>query len=279
MMPSIFEYLDYRKFLHDFYDEKKRKNPHFSYQIWAHSAGFRSKSFFPEVISGKKNVSDDAVDTIARSVGLDGKSFSYFEALVAFNQAKTHEQKARAWARLSEFNRRSSARLLVRDQHDFYQQWYHHTVRELITIHDIGNDWERLAALVVPAITPRMAKASVALLLRLGLIRKKGRRYELTDAVVTSGDEVRSVAVTEFHLQNLDIAKKAVTDFPSSERDISCVAAALSPKGFAAAKEEVRRFREKLVAIVEKDAGQDRVFHVNIQLYPTSAGNKGAQPS
>jgi uncharacterized protein (TIGR02147 family) len=278
-MPSIFEYLDYRKFLRSFYDEKKRKNPHFSYQIWAHSAGFRSKSFFPEVISGKKNVSDDAVDTIARSAGLGGKSFSYFEALVAFNQAKTHEQKARAWARLSEFNRRSSARLLVRDQHDFYQKWYHHTVRELIVMHDIGNDWERLASLVVPAIAPHQAKASVALLLRLGLIRKKARRYELTDAVVTSGDEVRSVAVTEFHLQNLDIAKKTVTDFPSSERDISCVAAALSPQGFAAVKEEVRRFREKLVAIVEKDAKQDRVYHVNIQLYPTSAGNKGAQPS
>jgi uncharacterized protein (TIGR02147 family) len=78
MMPSLFEYLDYRKFLRDFYEEKKRKTPHFSYQIWAHSAGFRSKSFFPEVISGKKNVSGDAVDTVARSVGLDGKSFAFF---------------------------------------------------------------------------------------------------------------------------------------------------------------------------------------------------------
>jgi uncharacterized protein (TIGR02147 family) len=278
-MPSIFEYLDYRKFLHDFYNEKKRKNPHFSYQTWANKAGFRSKSFFPELISGKKNIAGDAIDSIAHSIGLDGKSFAYFETLIAFNQSKTHEQKARSWARLAEFNRRSSARLLIRDQHDFYRQWYHHTVRELIVMHDIANDWERLASLVVPAITPRQAKVSVALLLRLGLIRKTGKRYELTDAVVTSGDEVRSVAVTEFHLQNLDIAKKAVTGCPSAERDVSCVAAALSPQGFAAVKEEVRRFREKLVAIVEKDANQDRVFHVNVQLYPTSAGSSGAKPS
>lgn len=278
-MPSIFEYLDYRKFLRDFYNEKKRKNPHFSYQIWAHVAGFRSKSFFPGLISGKKNVSGSAVDTIARSIGLGGKSFAYFEALVAFNQAITHEQKSRAWIKLTEFNRRSSARLLVRDQHDFYRQWYHHTVRELIVMHDIGDDWERLASLVVPAITPRQAKASVGLLLRLGLVKKKGRRFELTDTVVTSGDEVRSVAVTEFHLQNLDIAKKAVTDVPSFGRDISCVAAALSPKGYGAVKEEVRRFRERLVSIVEKDTEQDRVYHVNIQLYPTSKSSQGEQPS
>jgi uncharacterized protein (TIGR02147 family) len=279
MMPSIFEYLDYRKFLRDFYTEKKRKNPHFSYQIWAHSAGFRSKSFFPELISGKKNVASGAVDTIARSIGLDGKSFAYFEALVAFNQAVTHKQKARAWAKLTEFNRRSSARLLMQSQHDFYRQWYHHTVRELIVMHDIGSDWERLASLVVPAITPRQAKASVRLLLRLGLVRKKGKRFELTDTVVTSGDEVRSVAVTEFHLQNLDVAKKAVTDVPSIERDISCVAASLSPKGYGAVKEEIRRFRERLVNIVEKDAEQDRVYHVNIQLYPTSKCGRREKPS
>jgi uncharacterized protein (TIGR02147 family) len=278
-MPSIYEYLDYRKFLRDFYHEKKCKNPHFSYQMWAHGTGFRSKSYLPEVISGKKNIADDAIDSIARSLGLDGKAFAYFEVLIAFNQAKTHDQKARTWARLSEFNRRSSARLLVRDQHDFYRQWYHHTVRELIVMHDIGSDWERLASLVVPAISPREAKASVALLVRLGLVRKKGKRYELTDAVVTSGDEVRSVAITEFHLQNLDVAKKAVTDCASEDRDISCVAASLSQQGLTAVKEEVRRFRERLVAIVEKDAKQDRVYHVNIQLYPTSKANTGEQAS
>jgi uncharacterized protein (TIGR02147 family) len=277
-MISIFEYLNYRTFLRDFYNEKKRKAPHFSYQIWAYNAGFRSKSLFPELISGKKNITDDAIDPIAHSMGLESKSFAYFEALVTFNQAKTHGQKARAWARLAEFNRRSNARLLVRDQHDFYRQWYHHTIRELIVLNDIGNDWKRLASLVVPPIKPFQAKASVALLVRLGLVRKKGRRYELADAVVTSGDEVRSVAVTEFHLQNLDVAKKAITECPSSQRDISCVAAALSPEGLAAVKEEVRRFREKVVAIVGKDTKQDRVYHVNIQLYPTSTSNRGKQP-
>jgi uncharacterized protein (TIGR02147 family) len=277
-MPSLFEYLDYRKYLRDFYYERKRINPRFSYQIWANNAGFRSKSFFPELISGKKNVGDDAVDMIARSIGLDGKSFAYFEALIAFNQAKTHDQKTRAWARLSEFNPRSSVRLLVRDQHDFYRKWYHHTVRELLVMNDINDNWERLATLVRPAITPRQAKASVALLLRLGLVLKKGEKYELTDAVVTSGDEVRSVAVTEFHLQNLDVAKNAVTEFPAPERDISCVAAALSPQGFLAVKEEVRRFREKIVAIIAQDTRQNRVFHINVQLYPTSTGASGGEP-
>ncbi|HUI91796.1 MAG TPA: TIGR02147 family protein [Chitinivibrionales bacterium] len=273
-MKPIFEYLDYRRYLLDYYNEKKRKNPRFSYQTWAYSAGFRSKSYFPELISGKKSAGDDAVGSIARSIGLEGKTFAYFEALVAYNQAKIHEQSLRAWARLNDFNRRSSARLLMRDQHDFYRQWYHHTVRELIVMNDIGGDWKRLASLVVPAITPRQAKASVKLLLRLGLVQKKGKRYELTDAVVTSGDEVKSVAVAEFHLQNLDIAKKAVKEIPASERDVSCVAASLSKQGYAEVKEEVRKFREKLVSIVEKDREQERVYHVNVQLYPTSAAGK-----
>ncbi len=53
-MPNIFNYMDYREFLEDFYDEQKSANKAFSYQYFANKAGFKSKSFIKLVIDGKK---------------------------------------------------------------------------------------------------------------------------------------------------------------------------------------------------------------------------------
>jgi len=33
-MPNIFEYMDYREYLEDYYLEKKRANPAFSFQVF-----------------------------------------------------------------------------------------------------------------------------------------------------------------------------------------------------------------------------------------------------
>jgi uncharacterized protein (TIGR02147 family) len=60
-MPNIFNYLNYRDFLKDYYEEHKAKSPCFSYKYLANKAGFKSKSFFHEVITGKKNLSKDSM--------------------------------------------------------------------------------------------------------------------------------------------------------------------------------------------------------------------------
>ena len=60
-MPNIFNYQDYRKFLGDYYEEKKASNSAFSYQNFSRKAGFASKSFVFNVINGRKNLSRASV--------------------------------------------------------------------------------------------------------------------------------------------------------------------------------------------------------------------------
>jgi uncharacterized protein (TIGR02147 family) len=269
-MAVIYDYLNYRDFIRDFYKEQKAKKASYSFQVMANKAGFKSKSFFADVISGKKNLSRNSVFSMAKALGLTGKAFSYFEALVAFNQASSHDQKNHFFEKLSEFNKRSKSKQVLKEQYEFYSRWYHHTIRELITIIDFKEDYNLLARLVQPSITAGQARESVRLLIDLGLIRKRGTRYILADNIITTGDEVRSVAVTNFHLQNLHCAAQSITNCSSEARDISSIVAVLSPHGFATVKEEIQRFRKKLLSIVDSDNAQKRVYHINFQLFPTS---------
>jgi len=133
---------------------------------------------------------------------------------------------------LSEYNKRNIARIVQKKQYDFYTKWYHNTIRELVTIADFKEDYIKLARMVKPSITPQQARQSVALLLQLGLIEKKHGRYIQTDRAISTGDEVYSLGIQNFHVQNLVMAADAVSLCPAEERDISTLVVGLSPKGF-----------------------------------------------
>jgi uncharacterized protein (TIGR02147 family) len=270
-MPNIFDYMDYREFLEDFYQEKKAHNPHFSFQLFAEQAGFGSKSFIKLVIDGKKNLGDQSLEQLNRALKLNDKAFAFFKDLVSFNQASSLQLRNFYFEKLVSYNKRSAGRLLLQQQYDFYSKWYHNTIRELVVAVDFHEDYENLARLVKPAITARKARQSVELLLKLGLIRKKtGGGYEQVDTVITTGDEVRSLAVQNFHQQNLALASQTIDTVKSSQRDISCLVLGLSQEGFRKAKSEIQQFRKKLLQIAQDEKTISSVYHVQFNLFPTS---------
>jgi uncharacterized protein (TIGR02147 family) len=269
-MANVFNYLNYRVFIRDFYLEQKARNKGFSYQKLAWKAGFRSKSFFKDVIEGNKNMSPASAFSVAGALGLEGESFSYFEALVAFNQVKTAAEKEHCFRKLAQYHKRGKSQLIAKDRFEFYSRWYHNTIRELATLVDFGDDYALLGRLVRPAISAGKARASVRLLLRLGLLIRERDRYRQADASVTTGDEIVSAAVGGFHVKNMGLASASLDTCPTGERDISCLVAGLSPAGFASVKSEIRAFRKKLVDLIRNDAPATRVYHINFQLFPTS---------
>jgi len=269
-MPAIYNYLNYREFLHDYYQERKRTHPGFSYQVLANKAGFKSKSFLAHVIDGEKNLSEESAVALGAAINLKEKELVYFELLVAFNQAKTHTQKDQLFSRIAQMNSVTRSRLVSRNQYDFYSRWYHNTIRELAAIIDFKDDFSLLARYVKPRITARQACQSVNLLLRLGMIKKNDGRYVQSDPDITTGDTVQSFAIENFHLQNLNLAGQSLDICPAQQRDLSCMVVGLSQENFMRIKDEIRSFRKKLVQIIGTEKKPDRVYHIAMQLFPTS---------
>lgn len=273
-MPDIYQYLDYRDYLHDYYKEKKEKVPTFSYQVFANKAGFKSRSFLSDVIEGRKNLSENSLFSIGKALNLPELEFLYFKNLVFFNQAKNHRQKDHFFKCLTESNQAVVAKLVLSNQYEYYSHWYHSTIRELVTIVDFKEDYALLARCLRPAISPRMARQSVDLLLRLGLIIKKEDRYEQVDTDITTGDTVCSLAIENFHLQNLNLAGESLDSFGAHERDISCIVSSMSRSRFTQVKKEISLFRSKLIAMInmpdQHGTEKKRVYHLNMQLFPTT---------
>src|SRR4051812_38461953 len=92
-MPEIFEFSDYRKYLKELLEEKKKENRQFSHRAVLQKMGISSTGFLANVLSGRKNLTPDQVGKLSAILKLKAGEARFLECLVLFNQARTLEDK------------------------------------------------------------------------------------------------------------------------------------------------------------------------------------------
>lgn len=271
-MKSVFEYTDYRRYLREYYDERKKVMPQFSYQYLADKAGFRTKTFLHKVMKGEKALSRDGTLKVADAIKLSKQETAFFEALVCFNEARSPKQRDYYRKRMQELAGHKDARRLRTAQFDYFGKWYHAVIRELATLFDWNDDYALLARTLSPPISPDEARGSVELLLEHGLLKKTGAgRYLQTDMAVTTGAYVTTAIVHDYQRAAMRLAEEALGRYRKEMRDISTLTVGISHTGFERIRDELTAFRERLARIVAEDEPADRVYQMNFQLFPVTA--------
>lgn len=272
-MPNIFEYTDYRKYLADWFEEKKKAQPAFSYTSFAQKAGFSDRGFFHNVIHGKRNLTKESLVKVSQAIGHSMAEAEYFENLVFFNKSADLKDRNYFYEKLNgvKSTEKSAVKALQtrKDQYEFYSKWYHCAVRSLIDMYPFKNDFRWLAKNIFPPITPSQAKQSVQLLKKLGLIqRQKNGAFKLASKSITTGSEIVSLAVHNFHKEAADLAKNALERVPLDKRNITGLTLGISKKTYLKLCEEIQQFRSKIVRIAEQDEEADRTYQLNFHLFP-----------
>ena len=85
-MKPITEYEDYRLYLRDFYEERKKTSV-FSWREFAKLAGFSSSGYLKLVCDGKTRLSKIGAVKVAPAMGLAGFQADYFCLMVEFCDA------------------------------------------------------------------------------------------------------------------------------------------------------------------------------------------------
>lgn len=267
-MVDIFTYLDYRRFLHDVYAERKAKSKYFSYRYLAQKTGLKSVGFFTWILQGKRNLSPRLVLKFAEAFKLNKQETAYFELLVSYNQAKSHEEKKHYFDRIAA-HKRPSAKIVDSNQYEFYEKWYYSAIREIIAIQPVKDDFAKLGKSLTPSISGTEARKAVELLEKLGLVAKNEAGFFVrNDSTISTGESWKSLAIAHFQLQTLDLAKQAMDRFPKSERDVSTLTLSCSLETFAAIRERLKGLRQELAEMVKNDPNPECVYQCNLQVFP-----------
>lgn len=269
---DVFEYLDYRAFLRDYYVEQKARGRGFSYRAFSKRAALRSPNYLKLVIDGARNLTDAMAGRFAAASGLEDEEAEYFVDLVAFDQAKNATERAKGYAKLTGFRRYRKSHQLELAQDEYHSQWYLPAVRELAARSDFVEDPAWIAATLRPRITTREAKRAVEILLATGLLgRDEKGEIALSEPLVSTGAEARSVRVVSYHRTMLERASASIDLFDASQRDISSLTLCLGADGLARLKKRIQRFRRELLELSALEDDPEQVIQVNFQLFPLSA--------
>ncbi len=274
---DVFSYLSYRAFLRDAYVNLKQNQRGFSFRWFSRKAGLSSPNFLKLVMDGKRNLSSRGAQAFATALGLSGREASFFYELVDFEQADTAADKNRAWDRLSSYQGHRRVRALERHQFDYLSRWWNPAIRELVALPTFRDDPEWIAQQLRPAITAAQAASALELLLGLGfVVRGEDGRLAQSEPLLSTGPEVRSLAVGNFHRQMMQRAAEAIELVDRSEREISGLTVALSHTTFQLFKDKIHALRSELLELSGRETAPDRVIQVNFQLFPLAVVNEPA---
>lgn len=275
-MISLFNYTDFRKFLTDYYLDRKKEQPRFSYRSLTAAGGINAGNF-ARMLKGERNLSLAAALKLARALKLNKRERGYFQAMVLFAQAESHEDKKRHFEELMAF-KESTVRILDANQYRFYEKWYYSAVREALAIVPVTDaDFGALGRYIVPAITEKQVAAAIALLLDLHLAEKDSAGlYRRTDALISTGNDIRSLTLNNFVINTMRLAEQAINQ-GLADTNLSSVTFSVAERDFEAMQDEVRKCRRRIMEIARGSDAPDRVYQFNIQLFPLSRKYGGAR--
>lgn len=270
-MKKVFEYNDYRFFLKDFFIERKKASSIFTHRYFARLAGFSSPVFIKLVMDGKSNLSEKSIARLVIALNLNASESAYFETLVQFNQSRSFDKKKELFEKLRSLAEESSVKVLDADQFDYYNKWYNSALREIVPNVKRKTGSSVLGNMLYPKIKGRDVKKAVRMLVNSGFLREnEDGTFAQTNRLISTGSEIESLAVRNHHLQMARLGTNAIEQVPKEDRDISGLTMGISHKTVEVLTKELENFRSRIISIVADDKDTERVFRLNLQLFPLS---------
>jgi uncharacterized protein (TIGR02147 family) len=273
-MKDVFEYTGYRQYIADFYAERKVKSA-FTWREFARMAGFSSSVHLKYVSEGRFNLGEDAVERVAKAMGLSGNRMEYFRAMVEFDHAVTDNIKKEIFDRMLFIAKQSNAKVIEGDAFRYFDSWKNPVLRELAPAMP-GAKPLALAKACRPKITAAEVSESLNFLVKANLLKKDAAgNYKQSDKIVTAGPmAAASVAVRGLHRQMGEIALDAIEGVPQSERHFSGVTLGITSDAYDEIVAVINDCRRKIIEIATRDDSTDEVYRLNIQFF-TMTNKKG----
>ena len=276
-MKPITEYNDYRLYMRDFYEERKRVS-YFTWREFASLAGFVSPTYLKLVCDGKTRLSKPGIDKAARAMKLEGFDYTYFRLLVKFGNAKSAAEKEEALRELGHEASMNKIRILDADAFHYYEKPIYPIVRELAPLMP-NADPSEIATKIREKTSALDVREILGFLVKTGLFVKTGNgTYEQTEKSVKGSKEAIPLAIRTMNKKMAALATRSIEKDSVEERNFSGITMGIDEPTYTRIVEEINTCRKKIIDIARECQNINQVYRLNLQLFPlTDKINKEAK--
>lgn len=270
-MKPIVEYSDFRMYMRDFYEERKRCSA-FSWREFSKIAGFSSPSYMKVVCDGKSKLSRIGVERTGAAMGLTGFEMDYFREMVVYGQAETEEKKIEAYNRMLAMAKSYKVRVLEGDLFEYYESWRNPVLRELAPIMPGATPGE-MAKMCYPEVSALEVRESLDFLTKSGLLKKEDGNFVQSETSLRGSTDATRLAMRGMHRIMSKLATPAL-ELPKEIRNFSGVTMGLSRESFGKVEKVLNECRRQIIDIAAEEKNIEQVYRVNLQLFPLTKNVK-----
>jgi len=261
---NIYDFSDYRQFLKDRYRQLKDYDAVFSFRSFSKDAGFGSPNYLKLVMDGKRNLSNEAIVKFAKGIRLDRHEAEFFHYLVSHNQCEDVGRKRVYEAKLTYLKELFKVKNLIPELYDYYHDWYHAAIREMIRKGGVRNEPATIAKSLVPVIKDEKASDSIVLLKKLGFVQES----DSGNLEVTERTESLEAGVAQkiYQEQMAELAAQSIYTQDAGQNGFESVTVSLPANKIEKLKERIKDIVIELQEAGSSDPA-DAVYQFNVQLF------------
>lgn len=283
-MPVLGSYTDYRLFLQDFFDyrrdQTKRDRRPYSYAMFSAAADIRSPNYLKLVIEGKRNLSEDMAKKFAKAMGLSKSETEEFVSLVRFTQTENPLERNQRLKELSDLRvgQKLKKGEINQDTWEKIPSWVAWVLHALTDQKNVSADFESLYSQLRRKAKPDVVKRCLDKLMASGeLSATEDGKLEKGRLLMSGSENVPVDLVRKIQSELIYLGLESLAQDPPQDREFGAMTVALTEEEFEQLKFELRQFRKrwtKDILVKRQESKGDRVFQLNIQLFPVSEGEK-----
>lgn len=274
-LPDIRGYSDYRVFLKDFFEHKKKENSNYSHRVFIRKAQMSSPSHLKMVIDGKRNLTGKTIKKYITAIGLKKKEASFFSLLVNYNQEQNHEEKIGLFQEIMQERRKKGLSDIEEAQYDFLSKWHYVAIYCLLDLKDFKNDPSWISSKIKKKVSTQNIEKALSELRRLGLIKEnEDGNLVQTNGPLDTTDDVQNMAFKTYHKNMSELAIHSLENEDALNREFNGVTIPIDTKNMAKIKDMIRTFRKELNEVASNMDEPNEVYQMNIQFFPLTEVDK-----
>lgn len=283
-VPAISDYMDYRLFLADFYNYKKEITKKlvrpYNYAIFSAAADIKSPNYLKMIIEGKRNLSEEMIAKFAKACALNKVQSDEFKLLVLFSQCEDPADRNYALKKLSEFRVEQKLKHgeIDRKVFDKVPNWIGWIIYALADQEGVLFEVNKLKEALRGKASETEINHSLNQLLSSGELVK-----DPVTGLISKGtpkdvaEEIPPSLIRKLQMQLMYLGLESLYQDPADQREFGSLTLSLTEKEFNDVKFKLRQLRKALHkenSIARREGKGDRVYQLNLQLFPVSDASK-----
>ena len=282
--PIIGMYTDYRIYLKDFFEFKKRtlssRIRAYSYAAFSAAADIKSPNYLKLIIDGQRNLSEDMIKKFSKALQHSKEELLEFRALVRYGQAQDPLERNRCLRALADLRVKHKIKngKIDADIWDAVPSWVGWVIKALVDQKNISFKEEDLRATMKGRASTDEIRKTLAKLVDSGEIVKDYANNTYVKGHSTANySEIPVELVRKLQAELIYLGLESLAQDAPSEREFGAFTMALTEKEFEEMKFEIRQLRRNWYnkfGLARETSKGDRVFQLNVQLFPVSDSSK-----